>query len=492
MAGSLKARFEKARARYLAADEALHAFDRAMTLRYSGAYKNDWLTRGERTKREALHDRHGRASDAVFALLESSPRDWRSRVPANWVAGELTYEDAFRPLSEPLSVTVPLSYGASEQDRMKNNARRGSTPKYYVVEQAQARRPEGPTLYYQVGHFATKPAAERFRQDVPGRARIVHTYPSSHDYPVLDVGRLTSNARGAPLDEHAAIELKIYIDNTAELMGPRSQGESIRQNLLRKIKSGKFDLGKSVKLWEYLAEAGAKMYIKEFGSNEPGEWAKVFSVATRREVAREMAEEFYTEAKLGNYTMRANASRRPNAFEDQEEIHPEVAGFRFYDDDKTGMVVMVDDEGREVYIVNPLEVPMKYGHGSGRQVPIILWFDQHAPTRLLIWARSLEDALEEAGATLAEHFPGLIMAPDDPELKDLFDEAREELGEDADDDEAWEQATADLTYTESGYITSYEWGIDSELREGNDWREATEAATAISKFLYEDEYGEED
>lgn len=298
-------------------------------------------------------------------------------------------------------------------------------------------------------------------------------------------------------DESVVAELKMYIDNTAELMDDRSQGESIRQNLLRKMKRGNFDFERSVQAWMYLADAGAKMYAKEFGGRDAS-WHEMFPIGIRRQVARELAEEFRTEAKLGNYKLRANASRRYSAFDDEEEIHPEVAGFRFYEDFEqnayhkdTGMVVMVDDEGSVVYLVNPLEVPMKYGHGSGSQKPYILTFGQISATLLFIWARSLEAALEEAGETLAEHFPGLIMKPDDPELQELYDEAREELGEDADEDEVMQQAEADLTYTESGYITSYEWGIASDP-EGNEWPEAVEAGTAISKWLYHEEYGDED
>jgi len=388
------------------------------------------------------------------------------------------------------------------EEYLENAMTTGKARKYYIVEQAQG------GLWNQVGHFTTKPAAERFRTGLSGRTRVVHTWPSAHDHPAQH-----PNARGGALDEHAATELKLYIDNTAELMGPRSQGEDIRKNLMRKLRAGKFDLHKSIKAWEYLAEAGARRYDKEFGT---GNWAQVFSVATRREVARELAEEFYTEAKLGNYNHLAperpvshhqNASRRYSSYEDQEEIHPEVAGFKFYQDDvahsihhkPSGMVVMVDDDGRDVFLVNPLEVPrgksyVQYGRRLG-EAPYILWFGAHAPTRLFIWARSLEAALEEAAGTLADHFPGLIMQHDDPQLKELYDEAREELVEDGDEDpdegEVMEKATADLTYTESGYIPSYEWGIDSDP-EGHTWTEAVEAATAMSEQLYRDEYGEDE
>jgi hypothetical protein len=110
-------------------------------------------------------------------------------------------------------------------------------------------------------------------------------------------------------DESAATELKLYIDNTSELMGPRSQGEAIRQSLLRKIKKGTFDLELSAKAWEHLVDAGAKMYAKEFAVSS--DWPQIFSVATRKAVAKEMAEEFYAEAKGGGYN--ENRSPRPTS-----------------------------------------------------------------------------------------------------------------------------------------------------------------------------------
>lgn len=50
--------------------------------------------------------------------------------------------------------------------------------KYYVVDQEQG------GLWQQVGKFYSREDAERFRARVPGRTRIVHTYPSYTDTPV--------------------------------------------------------------------------------------------------------------------------------------------------------------------------------------------------------------------------------------------------------------------------------------------------------------------
>lgn len=80
-----------------------------------GEFQPAWLTKVQRAeldqKRAAVH----KVEEKIFALLdEVSPRNWRSGVPAHWVASELTWEDAIRPLGEPLSVVPPLAYGATE------------------------------------------------------------------------------------------------------------------------------------------------------------------------------------------------------------------------------------------------------------------------------------------------------------------------------------------------------------------------------------------
>jgi len=248
-------KFDKARARYLAADEALDAFKNDLTRHY-GKYQNSWLTRTQQKKLEALDERRDKASDAMFALIaESSPRDWRSGVPLHWIVTELSYEDTFRPLNEPLSVTPPLAYGHTQH--MRNS---------------------GATMHSNAGQ----------------------------------------------LDETAAHELELYITNEAALFGPRSQAESIRKNLLRKMKAGSFDTARSVDAWMYLVEAGAKRYAKEYA--DPSDWSRMFSVPTRREVARTLAEEFETEAKLGNYHL--NPSEPPPPPRRRRTVDPSLGRVR--------------------------------------------------------------------------------------------------------------------------------------------------------------------
>lgn len=113
----------------------------------------------------------------------------------------------------------------------------------------------------------------------------------------------------------------------------------------------------------------------------------------------------------------------------------------------------------------------------------VLWFGACASTHLMVYASSIDDALEECAEWLADNAPGHIMLigngndKRDPELDVLLGEACEEAGlawpipDDVDfsDSDAmqpyWDaeqQAYADLTQCERGYLTSYEWGISLE------------------------------
>ena len=99
------------------------------------------------------------------------------------------------------------------------------------------------------------------------------------------------------VDQIAADELKLYIDNDGELY--RRQTQPIIKNLMKKRAKGVFDIKKAAKLFMYLVDAGAKKYNKDFGTPGPGFGA--FDKATRMAVAKEMAEEFATNADDGYY-----------------------------------------------------------------------------------------------------------------------------------------------------------------------------------------------
>lgn len=127
-----------------------------------------------------------------------------------------------------------------------------------------------------------------------------------------------------------------------------------------------------------------------------------------------------------------------------------------------------------IVIVNPSDRgnhQSRWGHDTPR---FVLSFGAYGSTHLMVWGH-LEDALEEAADWLADNAPGHIMLHGhggdtrDPQLDELMAETCEELGlawpipDDCDDMQPYwdaeQTAYADLTYTERGYLTSYEWCI---------------------------------
>lgn len=91
---------------------------------------------------------------------------------------------------------------------------------------------------------------------------------------------------------------------------------------------------------------------------------------------------------------------------------------------------------RKIILINPME--KRYFKQS-----FVLWFGAYGTTYLRVYADSLEDALEWCGEWLKLYEPGVFT--DEP----TFDE----------DGNAIDNSDADLTYTESGWIASWEWGI---------------------------------
>jgi hypothetical protein len=88
------------------------------------------------------------------------------------------------------------------------------------------------------------------------------------------------------VDGNMVIELKLYIDNDADLY--RQRLVPIVKNIQKKMKSGKYDHNKAPKLWKYLVDDGAKKYQKEF----PG---VKFSRQEKDAVAQEFADEYKDE-----------------------------------------------------------------------------------------------------------------------------------------------------------------------------------------------------
>ena len=86
-------------------------------------------------------------------------------------------------------------------------------------------------------------------------------------------------------------EYIMWIDNTEKLY---KQKMEIIKNLKRKINNGKYDHKKSVKLWMYLVDNGAKKYVKEFG----GDVKRDFPKDVRQSVAVQFSNEYRAEIEI--------------------------------------------------------------------------------------------------------------------------------------------------------------------------------------------------
>jgi hypothetical protein len=102
-------------------------------------------------------------------------------------------------------------------------------------------------------------------------------------------------AKEGAVDEDAKTELELYMDNEGRLV---SQKEGILKNILRKMKSGKYDHNLSPKLWMYWVDEGAKMYAKEFG----GEAKTLFPKPLREALAKDIADHEKVLIEEGNYS----------------------------------------------------------------------------------------------------------------------------------------------------------------------------------------------
>ena len=114
--GAEKARWDKLRAQYRAADEAASAQRIAMRVHYGDAYWQQWSSRADKSKLEKLNARRDKIGEKLMAMvLRLSPRGeaWNTGAPAHWIRGNLSWEDMIRPRGEPLSVVVPAPYGST-------------------------------------------------------------------------------------------------------------------------------------------------------------------------------------------------------------------------------------------------------------------------------------------------------------------------------------------------------------------------------------------
>lgn len=102
-----------------------------------------------------------------------------------------------------------------------------------------------------------------------------------------------------PADTIAAHELELYLDNDRRFSAdsPEGIGKAVRESMLRKVRSGRYNSSKAAKGWMPVVDDAAKAYSKEFG----GTWHVNFDAPTRRYVAQRMADEFEDNVKTGEY-----------------------------------------------------------------------------------------------------------------------------------------------------------------------------------------------
>lgn len=92
----------------------------------------------------------------------------------------------------------------------------------------------------------------------------------------------------AIVDDHAKTELDLYLENESSLY---NQKKSVLANIRRRLANGTYDHNLAPKLWMYWVDAGARKYVKEFGSH--GQTiADMFNRPTRMALAKELADRY--------------------------------------------------------------------------------------------------------------------------------------------------------------------------------------------------------
>ena len=132
-----------------------------------------------------------------------------------------------------------------------------------------------------IGRYPTRAAAAR---------RIAQLKAGAQRLAPYKFGSARSPVAG-DFDEHAADELRLYLDNDRALYDRKMN--SFIPNVRRKIEQGKYDPALAPKLWIYLVDDAAKKYVKEMGGS--------FDVATRRAVAAQLAKDELQMLMNGEY-----------------------------------------------------------------------------------------------------------------------------------------------------------------------------------------------
>lgn len=119
------------------------------------------------------------------------------------------------------------------------------------------------------------------------------------------------------VDRAMVDELKMFIENDAQLYRQRTR--PVQVNLEKKWQKGTYNHAQAPKLWMYLVNDGAKQYIKQYATPD-----MKIDVATRKQVAQELADEWQDEMEAQFGPMGASASTRVQAGTWQEQAKAEL------------------------------------------------------------------------------------------------------------------------------------------------------------------------
>jgi len=129
----------------------------------------------------------------------------------------------------------------------------------------------------------------------------------------------TSESNPQEIDEHAARELVLWIDNTEPLY---RQWQAIVKNMWRHKAKGRYDHERAIDGFMYLVDAAAKDYTKKFGA--AGDRIDVmFNKATRRHAAEEYAQSFEENDRDEVYYM-PQAAKNPSHRKSNAEWHGQI------------------------------------------------------------------------------------------------------------------------------------------------------------------------
>jgi hypothetical protein len=103
------------------------------------------------------------------------------------------------------------------------------------------------------------------------------------------------------MDAHSTTELKLklFINNDGRLYELMTKG--ILRNLVTKKARGQYKHDLAVKAFGYLTEAGAKKYVKDYGTSDQP-WHKLFDVAARKRVSEELTKALERAHAGGEYS----------------------------------------------------------------------------------------------------------------------------------------------------------------------------------------------